>query len=551
MPTIPYNPTQEITGRITVPNASQGSGQAIRALQSEAASKGRMSDGLSKLAFSVKDHIIRRQMMGFDVDMLAAEAKFKEFEDKRDNELSKIPVKSGVDFDVKSKEITDRYNNMYKGYLEDNIRNKDFNNIRLEMDQASKGFENRSADSLQNKKIEYDTSLNHSKLELSMTTAIDKGDKEKVKQIANTYVNSGLKTEAEATILAEKTVNNINRLQDDRTDTKVENLVFDGNYEEAEQLMENYSELVTSDDKESKRNRIFGSSTFNRFNTMVNDIRSLEDVEEYRKKLEDDVYMSEDKHKSILSNRVLAAENSIIKQQKRNYKELLIEAEKGELDLSVWDKSKDDKTVTGIYDGGNREAAEKRLIAIQNITKADAVRTTDATEYKKASKKADNGGIDTVYEEHQELLNFQLKGNIQLQEFDERIKKYDGWLKDNKVSAPVHRQLQRELVKSLTIGLEDNQMVKDMSFWKPWVTNKDLTDNEITIYKALTKVYETQNEHTGEYIEDDNTSVISTSNKVQEWIKLNPNATPEQTKEFIKEVTKPVRLQTLRKLLRR
>lgn len=513
------------------------------------------SDGLGDL-----DKVFKKNKEDqFNVDMIAGESMLNTLDAKRKEEIQNIPIESGVNYEEQTNKINSKYNKEWDKWSKTNIRNLDNEDIERLRKTASMKFENGGDEFSAIYGIDYEKKRNINSIELTEGLAAQRleenpNDESAKQQLMNAQfmrTNIGVQTESEEQQNKYAIEQRINKRNDEIVETDVKNLVFDGDYEQAEKRMEDYSDNVTEPLKQQRRNQLFASSTYNRFNAMASDIRTLDDVEQYKKQVKADTYMSEDKHKQILFNRADRAEQQIVKNRKRNLKSFIKDAENRELNFEQLETALADDTETGVYHDGDPETIERRLLSIQNIAVGEELREQDKDEYKKASKKPDSGGVEKVYDEHQDLLGFQLKGDMQLQQFDSRMKKYDKWLKNNEISVPVHRQLQRELVNSLAIGLEDDQMIKDMSVWKPWVTNEDLTHNEISIYKSLTKTYQQQNEAVGKFIEDENTSFKTVSEDVRQWVDANPDASPSETKEFIEKTIKPIRLLTLRELLRK
>lgn len=542
MPRISYNPDKIVTPEVRVPNAGPSGAKGI-------AQVGRANNELLETAqkgvMSLAQMDKKRRLEILEADLAAGDSIASELDIKRRSEIDSIPVDNGVDFDKEVDKINQKYNNEWKNWTQKNIRNQKYFYVQERVEQSNEAFKGVGNEYAAKSSESWNKNLNLSNLNIAEGTAIKNRNLDKIRQVQRMKTQQGFQTNGEEAENIRQLKEQFKKEEDGQKLAEAENLVFDGDYGEAERRINKLSDQYTEADRTRAKNKLFASATYNRFNASINDIDTISEFEEYQKQVEENEYLSDDIHKSILRNRANKGIKAIQKQQIRNTKDFVDQAQDGELDLDAWEQTEGlDDTVNGIY--GDRKQIEEVLIETQKVFEAEEQIESDQKEFKQASKNSDRGGVDRVHDEYQDLLRFQLEGSMELQEVEKRIQKYDEWKNEGKVSPAIHRQLQRELVKGLSSALEDDQIHRDVSIWK---RGKDLPEAEVKAYQGATEAFRFQNEKVGKFI-DFAEDYEWVQREVNDFIQANPNPDSDKLNSFIDEIKGVIRTKAYLEIIR-
>ncbi len=198
----------------------------------------------------------RRIEEGFQTDMLAGRAKFKEFRAARDRELAEIPVDSGVDFDKQANEITNRYSKEWDKWVKGNVRNQGYAYVKNMLADSGDEFRADSEFALAEGRARHGRAVNFSNLEQAMATAVASDDKESIAANVEARVQQGFLSAAEADKLRESMEREADSTHDEEALTRAGNLLADGDVEGFRASVDSLRLPTLERKKEIKRQQI-------------------------------------------------------------------------------------------------------------------------------------------------------------------------------------------------------------------------------------------------------------------------------------------------------
>lgn len=530
MPRIPFNPSLRPVAASQVRASSDQSQYGI-AVQ-ERATQNLVGAARDATLAGGKVYVNELEKQ-FNTDMLAGGAMLDELKFKRDEELSKIPVDSSVDYDKVSGEINARYNREWDSWSQKNIRNLN-HDIVADMRQSSvNAFTIDGKTTAEKGGVVYENKRNLNQLEKSdgiYATQLKRNPNDPA-ALDGLYRNqdarvlAGFQTEAEAAANKAAIQNKAFDENDDQVKQMMDQLVYDGRYEEAEGLVEKFSPNTSKADALEIKNDLFGASTYNRFNNIASGVKTLEGWDAFDAEVKDDKYMSQDRHKAALDNRSTAGRRKILKAQDRNMLEIGREAAKGEFDVTDWQLRSLDGSENGVQDPTGKLMEEYINKASLYTSKLQV--KEDAKLFTQATKEGD------AESQYNKLLKLQINGEMREAEFFKVMDEIRG----KSYAEPVRRQMEREAFKAFDASLAGGEMEDYDGVFA--FGGEPVPAQAQSVYQAFTVAMQKQDAMVGSYI-DGAENVASVREKVAEWSKVNPSPSAAEVEKFTKSIVDPI-----------
>ena len=494
----------------------------------------------------------------YDTDMVAGAAMMDQLKAKRDGEISKIPVGSGIDRAGQVKKINDRYNSEWDGWAGSNIRNKDHRTVRNATENSKKAFANDGATYSARQGVAYDQALNISNLDKSIAMQqnllvqdpTNAGALAEIKKAELAKFNIGAQTEAMALENNRKHSVKALDMQDANTMLRAEVLAAEGDYEAAEESIDSLSSQYTADERSVQKTKILANGTYNRFKLEAQQTKTVSGFDALEKSLKENTYPT-DSQRSVLNSSIVAGKEAIKTKQKATEKSMISQAKLGNYDPTDYSNLKDDDTAAGLSMVQSSELEDQLSEAQSLFASKDQIKE-DGRDYAAAAKASSNGGITTLNNFNNKLATAQLKGNFSQDSINDAFDEINKRVKDKDWSPAVGRQAKREALNAFESSLSEGGGIMGVTdTWRTEGYEKPvpMPESVVKVYQSVNKAMQRQNELLGEYIEPAS-RYAGIRADLEEWSNVNPNPSPVDISAKIKELTQPIAEATHLKILR-
>lgn len=327
---IPFDPHTDSLPDVNAPQVRV----AVRSAGAEARAMGKALGEGEQLVRAGVEWERRRIEEGFQTDMLAGRAKFKEFRSARDRELAEIPVDSGVDFDKQAAEITNRYSKEWDKWVKGNVRNQGYAYVKNMLADSGDEFRADSELAQAEGRARHGRAVNFSNLEQAMATAVESDDKESIAANVEARVQQGFLSAAEADKLRESMEREADIIHDKRVLDAATLSLKEGDVESFEAGIRS-QRIPSEDEKETIIIEKRSSIEYNAIGELIPEAESegISKLETLREHIETfGFWDNERSHKRLLNNRINTAIARVERDQHERAADMFEAASKGELE---------------------------------------------------------------------------------------------------------------------------------------------------------------------------------------------------------------------------